>query len=77
MGHPSNRPQLADIDELFTYHAPTPEQIPKYQAINDAAKAFALVIFENAPECADRTSALRKLRDARMWANSAIALDPQ
>lgn len=77
MPHPSNRTTLEDLDELFTYHAPTPDQIPRYEAINEAAKLFAKVIFTNAPECADRTSALRKLRDARMWANAAVALAPR
>lgn len=77
--HPSNirTPSEEDIENLFMYHAPTEEQIPKYKAINDAAKAYAQVILANAPVCADRTSAFRKLRDSRMWANAAVALEPQ
>jgi len=61
------------IDDLFTYHAPTPEQAEKYNRINAAAKAFALVIHAECPPSPDRTAAMRMLREARMTANSSIA----
>lgn len=61
------------IEEWFTYHAPTPEQIEQYQAIRDKAKELALTIARNAPVSADQTAALRKLREAVMTANAAIA----
>ena len=61
------------IGELFTYHAPNADTIPKYNAINEAAKAFALVVHQNCPASADRTAAIRKIQEARMTANSAIA----
>lgn len=63
------------LAEVFTYHAPTPEQIPKYHAVREAARAFAEVIVANCPPSADRSDALRKIREAAMTANSAIALD--
>lgn len=63
------------LEELFKYHSPTAEQIPKYQAINEAAKAFAKVVFDNCPASADRTTAIREIRSARMWANASVALD--
>ena len=63
------------LDEVMTYHPPTEEQIPKYQRVKEAiAEAIKAVIF-NCPECADRTVAIRKLREARMDANAAIALN--
>lgn len=64
----------AAIDDIFTYHAPTTDQIPKYQAIRDAAKAFALVLIANTPASADQTAAVRLLRQAVTTANQAIAL---
>lgn len=64
----------AMVDEMFKYHAPEPGQIESYQAVNDAAKMLARVILLHAPKSADRTHAIRIVRDARMWANSAIAL---
>lgn len=61
------------IDDLFIYHPPTPEQAAKYERINAAAKAFALVIHNECPQSPDRTAAMRLLREARMTANSSIA----
>jgi hypothetical protein len=62
------------LDELFRHHPPTDAQIPKYQAIRDAARAFAQVLDETCPPSADRTVAMRKLQDCVMTANRAIAL---
>jgi hypothetical protein len=63
------------LEEIFTYHPPTPDQIPKYQAIRDAAKQFAKVLVENSPSGPDQTAAVRLLRQAVMTANQAIALN--
>ena len=63
------------IDDIFTYHAPTPEQLPKYEAIRDAAKVFAQVLLANTPSSADQTAAIRLLRQAVMTANQAVATD--
>ncbi len=63
------------LAKLFKYHAPTDVTIPKYAAINQAAKNFAEVILQNCPPCADRSDAIRKIREARMTANAAIALN--
>jgi hypothetical protein len=66
--------QEAELDHAYGYHAPTPEQIEKYAAINAAAKQFERAVLENCPGSADRTFATRQIRDARMTANCAIAL---
>ena len=62
------------FDELFTYHPPTPEQVLKYAAINQAARNFAEVVRTCCPYSADYKDAIRKIREARMTANAAIAL---
>jgi hypothetical protein len=69
------RKSLDPIDDVFTYHAPNAEQLVKYQAIREAAKHFARIIQQNTPYSADQTAALRKVREAVMTANAAIALD--
>lgn len=66
---------LRELEAFFTYHAPTPEQIPRYQAVRDAAKAFALVIASNVPEGQGLLGAIWKLRECVMVANQAIALE--
>ena len=64
-----------DINNIFTYHSPSPEQLPKYEAIRAKAKELGHVIIENTPASADQTAAIRLLREAVMTANAAIALD--
>ncbi len=62
------------LDDVFTYHAPEPDQIPKYEALRSAAKQFAEVIVANTPACADQSAALRLVREAVMTANASVAL---
>ena len=63
------------LAELFSYHPPTPNTLPKFAAINQAAKNLAEVILQNCPPSADRSDAIRKIREARMTANAAVALN--
>lgn len=63
------------IADLFTYHSPNPETMQQYETVRDAAKHLALVIWKNCPYGADRTAAIRKLRETVMTANTAIALN--
>ena len=62
-----------DLDNWFTYHAPSQEQQKQYIAMRDAAKVFATTILENSPEGPDQSTAIRKIREAVMTANAAIA----
>lgn len=66
---------VVNIKKVFTYQPPKPGQPEKYHAIREAAKSLALVILDNSPICADQTAAIRKVREAVMTANAAIALD--
>lgn len=63
------------LSALFRYHPPTDSTIPKFAAINQAAKNFAEVVLQNCPASADRSAAIRSIRDARMTANAAVALN--
>jgi len=63
------------IADLFTYHSPNPDTTQRYETVRDAAKHMALVIWKNCPYGADRTAAIRKLRETVMTANAAIALN--
>lgn len=62
-----------DLDNLFSYHAPKGDQAERYQKIRDKAKELAALIIESTPVCADQTAAVRKVREAVMTANAAIA----
>lgn len=63
------------LAELFKYHPPTADTLPKFAAINQAAKNFAEIVLQNCPSSADRSAAIRSIRDARMTANAAVALN--
>ena len=60
--------------EAFRYHQATPEQLDKLKNIRLHATAFAYAILEVCPACADRSAALRKVREAAMTANAAVVL---
>ncbi len=62
------------VENLFTYHAPTPDDIVGLKNIREAAKDLAYVFHENCPPSADRTAAMRLLQDAVQTANRSIAL---
>jgi len=62
-----------DLDVWFTYHPPTIEQNAVYITLRDAARSFAQAILNTTPACADQSAAIRKVREAVMTANAAIA----
>lgn len=66
----------SQINDWFTYHAPTQDQIPVYEAIRSHGREFAHVINNLVPDCADKSHAMRILRDVVMWANAAVATTP-
>ncbi len=65
----------ADLDNWFTYHAPKEGQPERYLRIRDAGRVLAQAILMNAPPGADQTAAFRKVREAVMTANQAIACE--
>lgn len=62
-----------ELDNLFSYHAPREDQVPRYEAIRFSGRGMSQVILENCPPGADRSAAIRKVREAVMTANAAIA----
>jgi hypothetical protein len=68
--------QVAQVENWFTYHAPAPFQVAAYERIRQAGRELALVILEETPIVADQTAAIRKVREAVMTANAAIACEP-
>jgi hypothetical protein len=64
------------IEAWFTYHPPAnATQKEKYEKLREGAKAFAEVILANTPASADQTAAIRRVREAVMTANAAVACD--
>ena len=63
------------LRQQFEYHPWDDEKKVKGVRVREALENASLVIMENVPPCPDRSVALRKLREARMDANSAITHD--
>ncbi len=61
------------IQHWFTYHPPTEDDIPKYLAIRQSGLGLARIIYDLCPNSADKSVAIRKVREAVMTANAAIA----
>jgi hypothetical protein len=65
---------MLDIDSIFSYHpATTPEVAVDHENARFALKTTAEYLQTLLPECAEKTIAIRKLQEAMMFANSAIA----
>jgi hypothetical protein len=61
------------LDNWFTYHAPSSDDLVAYEKLRNSAKEFAKAINDLCPESADKTTAIRKVREATMTANASIA----
>lgn len=64
-----------EIVHWFTYHMPKSGQPEKYAAIRSAGMSLALAILHNSPAGADQSAAIRKVREAVMTANMAVACE--
>jgi hypothetical protein len=62
----------AAVDDAFEYHKWTDEQIAAGAKIRTALADAVKAIVAGAPPSPDRSAAIRKIREARMDANSAI-----
>lgn len=67
----------AQINNWFTYHSPTTDQAQIYEAIRSHAREFAHIINHLVPDGADKSAALRQLRETVMTANAAVATAPK
>jgi hypothetical protein len=66
---------VAAVEDAFTYHAWDAEKKERGDAVRRALTDAVLVIIRHVPAGPDRSSAIRKIREARMDANSAITND--
>lgn len=56
-----------------TKTVPDRDKIARHHAVREAGKLLANVIFDNTLICPDQSHAIRKVREAVMMANAAIA----
>ena len=60
------------IDDAFEHHRWDVGMIDKGMFVRKALATAVKAIVNNVPPCPDRTTAIRKIREARMDCNSAI-----
>lgn len=63
-----------DLEHIFKYHRPDPNQVDSHERVRRGGKFFASILIASTPAGADQTAAVRKIREAIMTANAAIAL---
>lgn len=61
--------------EVATYHAPTGTQAARHQALSSALADFLLAIVDNTEPGPERSTAISRAREAKMWASAAVALE--
>lgn len=66
-------PTEENLNHWFKYHPPVGDQAERYESLREAGHAFAMAILMHCPSSADRTDAIRKVREAVMTANASIA----
>lgn len=64
---------LKRLDNDYIYHAPTEDQVVKYNQIRSQAKDLAITFVNLCPESRELSVALTHLEEAVMQANAAIA----
>lgn len=65
--------EQARLEKDFTYHPPSPLQVPRYNEIRDFARTFAATLMEKCPPSRERSLALTAIEEAVMWANASIS----
>lgn len=61
--------------EIANYHAPVGSQAARHQGLSDALSDFLLTLVTFAPPGPERSTAISRAREAKMWASAAIALE--
>lgn len=64
-----------DVDSLFSLRRLTPEQTVRTEAVFAAARSLVLVLDAVVPPSADRSAAIRKVREAVWTSVHAISRD--
>jgi len=60
------------LENGFTYHAPTEDQVVRITAIRDLMKSVAFFMCKQCPQSRELSLALTNLEQANFWANAAI-----
>jgi hypothetical protein len=62
-----------NLENIYTYHPPTQETLPKFEQLRSKAKEFACLIQEICPDSRERAAGLTNLENALFWVNASVA----
>jgi hypothetical protein len=66
-----------DLKNRFAYHRPTGNKADKHEAVREAIHDAATMVVGLTPYSREQSLALTALEEAMMWANAAIARNPE
>lgn len=66
-----------DLDNRFEYHAPTGNKASRHEYVRVRMRKLADIVDDIAPDCREKSLAITALEEAMMWANAAIARNPE
>lgn len=69
-------PTDQQLDNRYTHHPPTPNQIPKYEQVRAKICETSKLIRDLTPVCPEQSRAFNALDEAMFLANAAIARNP-
>ncbi len=77
-GHPSDKVTLTNMSAITRYSRSklSPNQSARHEALALACEDFIRIILTACPESADRSSAVRHARMAKMEASASVSLEP-
>lgn len=62
-------------EEISTYHPPSESQAIRHKALSLALEEFLVALVDNCPSGPERSTAISRAREAKMWASAAVALE--
>lgn len=63
-----------DVLDQFAYHPATPDTAPRHAGVRDVFSEVAEALWPLVPDGPEKTLVFRKLQEAQMYANLAVAL---
>jgi len=66
-----------ELDDRFVHYVPNEDAISCHEAVRAAGRALALKVEHLCPDSREKSLAMTKVEEAVMWANAAIARNPQ
>ena len=70
MNEPIPNEELAD---RFRYHAPSEDGVQRHATLSEVMTMAARVVYDLCPNGREKSLALTKLEEAKMWASAAVA----